>query len=68
MFAYYHQQPLTAFCTQRFGAVHGFFFFFFFLGREHFQWNTICRNAANKKQETQRDSTIDTACEIHLFP
>lgn len=45
-----------------------FFFSLFSVGREHFQWNTICRSAANKKQETQRDSAIDTVCQIHLFP
>lgn len=43
-------------------------FLFFSVGREHFQWNTICRNAANKKQEAQRDSSIDTVCQIHLLP
>lgn len=32
-----------------------FFPFFFSVGREHFQWNTICRNAANKKtRDTKR--------------
>lgn len=40
----------------------------FSVGREHFQWNAICRNAANKKQGTQRDSTVDTVCQIQLFP